>query len=326
MRPPDFWYGKGRASYILRGFLGPAAMIYRVMSSMRFRLTSPTRANVPVICIGNLTVGGTGKTPVAIAIADLCAKAGIKPAILLRGYRGRLPGPLVVTAAHNAMEVGDEALMHAARHLTIVSGDRVKGAALAVAQGARIIVMDDGFQNPRLAKDLSLVVIDAETGFGSGEIFPLGPLREPAAQGLTRAQGIILMGDGNAPPEAMASGLPLFRAHLAPENGDAFTGKKVVAFAGIGRPEKFFAALEACGATVVARHSFDDHQLIAQAVIDSLCEEARKQDAVPVTTEKDFFRLAKKPAGIRVLKVNAVFDDQAALLKLITPLLARAKS
>lgn len=326
MRAPDFWYHEQRAPGLERGFLLPAASIYRAMGWLHRRLARPRHARVPVICVGNLTLGGTGKTPVAAAIAAMARHAGLKPAMLLRGYRGKLKGPLTVTSSHTARDVGDEALMHQAQNHTIICGDRVKGADHAVRAGADLVIMDDGFQNPGLAKDLSLLVIDAKRGFGNRAVFPAGPLRESIAGGLARAHGVVLMGDGAAPTELMNTHLPVFRAHLVPLNGSDFKGKRVVAFAGIGQPEKFFATLERCGAEVTASHGFADHAPIAPAKLEALAREAQDANALLVTTEKDYVRLGSNRAGIHVLKVEARFDDPASLGRLLAPVFAKARA
>ncbi|HRK70424.1 MAG TPA: tetraacyldisaccharide 4'-kinase [Micropepsaceae bacterium] len=325
MRAPEFWYGPSPAHGWVRGLLMPASAIYGAAGWLERRFSRAHRTSVPVICVGNLTLGGTGKSPVAAAIAAMARNEGYKPFILMRGYRGRLKGPVTVTGSHTADDVGDEACMHAAQTRTVVSVDRVKGAEHSVREGATLIIMDDGFQNPALAKDLSLIVVDAGRGFGNRTIFPAGPLREGISGGLGRAQGVILMGNGAAPAEVMASRLPVFRAHLRPVNGHEFKGKRVAAFAGIGRPEKFFATLEDCGAEIVGRHAFDDHARISAAALEMLARAAREANAMLVTTEKDYCRLGRPRAGVHVLKVEAVFDDPTAFGRLLSPLLARTR-
>ncbi len=247
--------------------------------------------------------------------------------ILSRGYGGRMPGPAFVEPALNsAADTGDEPLLLAAAAPTIVSRDRRAGAQLADAQGAGAIVMDDGHQNFELAKDLSVVVVDAETGFGNGRILPAGPLREPVSQGLARADAVILAGDGH--PSLPGFKGPVLRAHLVPADGAFLKGARVVAFAGIGRPEKFFATLALCGADVVAAEEFPDHHNYSAAEIARLKSKARSTGAMLVTTEKDHVRLMPgEREDIATLPVRAVFEDDAAFAQLLDriapPALAR---
>jgi tetraacyldisaccharide 4'-kinase len=279
---------------------------------------------IPVICVGNLTAGGSGKTPVAIAIAGMLRAKGHRPTFLTRGYGGSEKGPALASRGHDAQQMGDEALLLARAAPTIVAHDRAQGARLAVEKGATVLVMDDGHQNFGLRKSLSLVVVDAETGFGNGFQIPAGPLREPVAQGLARADAVILIGserseDGRATKRAQGNGSPdlqgfrgpVLRARL-PADGSAFADKNVFAFAGIGRPEKFAASLEQAGAHVIGRCFFPDHHPYTEDEILEL--KAVAGDALLVTTEKDFVRLSTAAReGIKVLKVAARFDDQAAM-------------
>jgi tetraacyldisaccharide 4'-kinase len=257
---------------------------------------------VPVICVGNLTAGGSGKTPVAIAVAKHLLARDEKVFFLTRGYGGAEAGPLLVTD-QSAAKVGDEALLLAKTAPTIVARDRAAGARLAVAQGATIIVMDDGHQNFSLAKKLSLVVVD---GFDNGLMIPAGPLREPVAQGLSRADAVIAMND-----DPLAFGGPVLRARLAADGAD-LKGKRVFAFAGIGRPEKFITSLQEAGAIVTGREFFPDHHPYSPVEITRLRQLAG--DAVLVSTEKDFVRLeAADRRGIAVLPVAAAFDQPQLL-------------
>jgi tetraacyldisaccharide 4'-kinase len=276
-----------------------------------------------VICVGNLTAGGSGKTPVAIAIAEMLRARGHRPYFITRGYGGSERGPALATRGHTAEAMGDEALLLARTAPTIVARDRASGARLAKNKGASVLVMDDGHQNFALRKNLSLVVVDAETGFGNGRQIPAGPLREPVAQGLSRADAVIVMGseaseDGRAAKRAQASmpdlkgyAGPVLRAHLAAD-GAAFAGKHVFAFAGIGRPEKFTASLEQSDAHITGSCFFADHHPYGGDEITQL--KMLAGDAMLVTTEKDFVRLSiQQRENIRVLKINAVFDDAAAM-------------
>ena len=299
MRAPDFWMHRGLAATLL----APLGALYGASVAWKARNAKPYRANVKVVCVANLTAGGSGKTPIAIALADALIARGAKVFFLTRGYGGSIHGPALVTSAGNAAQFGDEALLLARTAPTIVAADRAEGAKLAVARGAEIIIMDDGHQNFTLAKDLSIIVVDGETGFGNGLRIPAGPLREPVRQGLARADIVIQMGDGA--PDLRDYAGPRFQARLTPRS-DSFQGKRVFAFAGIGRPEKFVASLREAGAIVTGKQFFADHHVFQKSEIAAL--RARAGGVQLVTTEKDFVRLPD-PADIAILKVAAVFPE-----------------
>jgi tetraacyldisaccharide 4'-kinase len=254
---------------------------------------------------------------------------GETPVFLSRGYGGRLAGPVRVDPSqHAASDVGDEPLLLARAALTVVAHDRVKGAQAAVAAGASVIVMDDGFQNPSLAKDFAVLVVDGKRGTGNGRVIPAGPLRAPLGAQLDRAQALLVVGEGDAAgivDEARRRGLPLFRARLAPDAAFAgsLAGQRVLAFAGIGDPEKFFATLCEAGVTVAATRSFDDHHRYARADVQALCNEAERAGLVLVTTEKDVARMqrdenaAELAARSRALPVTLTFDDEEGFLRLL---------
>jgi len=250
MHAPDFWHRDDAAAKLAAAALAPLGLLYGSVVRWNARHAKPYRARIPVICIGNLTAGGTGKTPIAIAVADAIVARGKNPFFLTRGFGGRLAGPVVVGRNHTAAEVGDEPLLLARKAATVVARNRRQGAMLAVERGADVIVMDDGHQNFTLHKDLSLVVVDGERGFGNGHILPAGPLREPVEQGLGRADAVILAGDGT--PVLPTFNGPVLRARVAPPDTPEWRGRRVVAFAGIGRPEKLFRSLAGLGAELVA--------------------------------------------------------------------------
>jgi tetraacyldisaccharide 4'-kinase len=309
MRAPDFWQRRGG----LAALLAPLGALYGASVAARARFAKPHHAHVPVICVGNLTAGGSGKTPIAIAIAEALRARGHRPCFLTRGYGGSERGPALASRAHSAAVMGDEALLLARTAPTIVARDRAAGAKLAEEKGATVLVMDDGHQNFALRKNLSLVVVDAQTGFGNGRMIPAGPLREPVAQGLARADAVVLVGDGS--PDLQGFAGPVLRAHLM-AGAAPFAGQPVFAFAGIGRPEKFMASLEDSGAIVTGRCFFDDHHPYSEDEIIEL--KAVAGGATLVTTEKDFVRLTiAQREGIKVLKVAAVFDDPLALAQLL---------
>jgi tetraacyldisaccharide 4'-kinase len=290
LKAPDFWW---RTPGFEAALLSPLAAIYGALAARH--LADPgARAGVPVICVGNPTVGGAGKTPTAIAIARILSAAGAKPMFLTRGYGGRLAGPVSVEPAHTAVQVGDEPLLLARVAPTIVAEDRVAGARLARDSGASVIVMDDGFQNPALAKDLSLLVVDAR-GVGNGRVIPAGPLRAPLEPQLARASAILIVGDGARTVEsaARAHSLPVFHGMLepAPEAVASLRGAPALAFAGIGDPEKFFATLSAAGIDAPVRRSFGDHHRYSVAQARALLRDAEKGGLQLLTTEKDLARL-----------------------------------
>lgn len=312
---PEFWARSG----LVPDLLQPLAWAYAAVGAARQAWVHPWRAPVPVICVGNLVAGGAGKTPVAIALARRLRASGVALHLLSRGYGGSLAGPVAVDRArHDATQVGDEALLLAAAAPAWIARDRVAGAKAAVAAGAQCLLLDDGLQNPTLAKDLSLLVIDGAYGLGNGRVLPAGPLREPLRSGLARADAVVLMGEDRGGVMPLLGGKSVLRARLVPENAAAFAGRTVVAFAGIGRPAKFFATLEGGGARLAARHAFPDHHPYRAAELKRLFAEAEATHAVLVTTAKDAVRLpAEWRARVETLSVTAKFDDVAALDRLV---------
>lgn len=323
MRPPAFWtVQEGRdAAPVLRALLTPLSWAYAAATARRIAKASPLRLAAPVISVGNLTAGGAGKTPIVRGLCYWLRDRGIDAHVISRGYGGRLAGPLQVDLQrHIAMDVGDEPCMLAKDLSVWVARDRAAGGLAALAAGAQAIVLDDGHQNPELCKDLSVVVVDAETGLGNGRVLPAGPLREPAAVGLERADAVILMGPGE--PDLPAHGLPVLRGCLQ-SNASLRPGPKV-AFCGIGRPAKFEETLQALGADVVSMAPFPDHHPYSPADLDRLQRLARAHGASLVTTEKDAARLGSAlPAGAEVVQVSAAIEGDLA--RLMAPILAKAK-
>ncbi len=331
MRPPRFWAAPPDRPGPWPRLLAPLSALYAAATALKVARPG-LRLPVPVISVGNLTAGGAGKTPVAIWLAGRLADRGMSPAVVTRGYGGSEPGPLRVDPArHGAARVGDEPLLLAAFAPTFVSRDRAAGARAALEAGAGAILLDDAHQNPDLAKDLSIVVVDAGAGFGNGRVIPGGPLREPVARGLRRADLVLLVGtpaerrDCRARWGAAFGALPLVEARLAPlATGMDWTGARVIAFAGIGRPEKFFASLRAEGAEILRAVALADHQPLAPALMTRLEAEARLRGAQLVTTEKDAVRLPPAFRGkVVAFPVRLEPEDAAPLDRALDRLPAR---
>ena len=307
MQAPRFWGNPAERPGLRARLLAPLAAVWTWAARRRVTRGPGVRVGVPVVCVGNLTAGGAGKTPTVIALVARLAARGIAVQVVSRGHGGSLAegdgGPVrVVEGRQRAEEVGDEPLLLAAFAPVWIGRDRAAAARAAVAAGAQAIVMDDGFQNPGLVKDLSIVVVDAGYGFGNGRVMPAGPLREPVAAGLARAGLVLVIGEPDERARFRAAWpaverLLVVEARLAPlPTGMDWAGLKALAFAGIGRPEKFFATLRGLGAEVVAARGFGDHEPFAPRLLARLEAEAKALGAQLVTTEKDAARL---PAAFR---------------------------
>jgi len=318
MRAPDFWNKDG----LLPALLSPLGALYGFTVRAKQRNATPFRPKARVLCVGNLTAGGTGKTPVAIACARMIAARGLKPVFLSRGYGGNQHGPVAVDPMyHSAQEVGDEPLLLAMHAPAIVARDRAAGAAFADTLGADVIIMDDGFQNFQIAKDVSLLVVDGASGFGNGRLIPAGPLRESIPQGLARADGVVVVGDGE--PRLNGFTGPIARAQIVPAAPEDLAQQRVIAFAGIGRPEKFFGTLRAMNAQLVSTTAFPDHHRFTTAEIAALKQTAEASGALLVTTEKDYVRLEPDARrGISAVPVQAVFQDGSAIERLLDRLVS----
>jgi len=316
---PLFWYNKPSAPGWQAQVLKPVGALYATATKTRLRRGQPYRATVPVICIGNINVGGTGKTPTAIAMTERLLAAGHTPHLVSRGYGGSLPGPIRVDPNHHRSdEVGDEPLLLAAFSPTWVAKDRAAGVRAAEKAGADVILLDDGFQNPSVFKDISVVVVDAYRGFGNGQVIPAGPLREPVPIGLQRADAVLSIGPSDA-QSAFKQDWSFETPHLVGQVHPLLTGMPwkdlpVLAFAGIGHPEKFFKTLEAVGAKIVKKHALEDHEPLTDALMQRLEHDAKTHTAQLVTTEKDAARLPDVfRSKVLTLPVRLVIEDWGPL-------------
>ena len=329
MKAPHFW---SNADSILSRILSPVGNIYDTCSRVRVALSSPEKAPIPAICVGNVVVGGAGKTPCTIALLTRLRAAGINAHAISRGYGGRLNGPISVDlATHRAYDVGDEPLLLAAIAPTWVSRNKATAVRRAAEAGARLVVLDDGLQNPTLEKDLSFLVIDPSNGIGNGRIVPAGPLREPLTRALGRVQAVIVLDgdgtgqDGNWPQiiNQLRPRLPVIRARLTLEmEAVRLLEQPIIAFAGLGRPEKFFSLLNGIGCDLVGKYAFADHYRYSPDEIMRIVEEAAVKGARPVTTAKDAARLPTEAAGmVDVVHVAVEFEDEAGIDSVLQPVL-----
>ena len=342
LEPPSWWYGGDRIPLAAWG-LWPVSAAYGGIVERRFRTASPYRSKLPVLCVGNFTMGGAGKTPVALKLASMLREAGHKPGFLTRGYGGSERGPyLIDSATDGADRVGDEPLLLAQAAPTVVSRDRSAGARLLETVGADAIVMDDGFQNPSLEKDFSVAVVDGGAGIGCGHVFPLGPLRARLAFQLGMADAVVILGarDGanlaglieQQNQQFRSTPLPVFNARIVPAVADGLGGRPFLAFCGIGRPDKFFDTLREAGIAVVKSRSFPDHHPYTAADAQSLLADAKALDAGLITTEKDHARLGRADGPLGELYGSAVAlpvtvefseDGEARLMQFLAALSPR---
>lgn len=309
MKAPRFWAEDGPLSALLT----PLAALWTLGGRARRAFSRPYQSRVPLICVGNATVGGAGKTPVVQALVADLIEMGQRPGILSRGHGGRLKGPVQVDPTrHGFVDVGDEPLLHAALAPTVVARTRSAGARLLEDLGVTAIVMDDGLQNASLLPSVSLLVIDGATGFGNGRVLPAGPLREPVGDAMSRVSAAVVLGrDRVGIAASIPSGMALFPARVEPlPEAGRFRGKRVLAFAGIGRPEKLRETLADLGADVVDLIPFPDHHAYAADEIMALIEKAREVDAGLVTTTKDHVRLPDDArAMVTPLRVTLVWQS-----------------
>jgi tetraacyldisaccharide 4'-kinase len=317
---PPFWWEKAGVQAWL---LSPVAWLYGAVAARNMRRGKRIEMPVPVICVGNFTIGGAGKTPTVIALARAATTRGLKPGVLSRGYGGGIDRTTLVDPDHHrAMDVGDEPLLVARHALTVVSRKRIDGARLLVAEGCDLIIMDDGFQSARLHFDYALMVVDTLRGIGNGYIVPAGPVRAPTGLQLTFATALLKVGSGNAADPfiriAARLGKPIFEAAVEPVDAPDIRDRQVLAFAGIADPEKFFRTVESLGGIIAVRRPFGDHQHLTDDEIDDILGTAERDGLIIVTTAKDAVRLAGhhgRAAELRdkahVVEVEMAFDSPA---------------
>jgi len=329
MREPGFWW---RRPGLASSLLAPLGLAYGSIAAKRMAKRG-TLAGIPVICVGNFTLGGTGKTPTVLMLVALLRELGATPFILTRGYGGTTEGPHRVDAdTDSAAQVGDEALLLARAAPTVVARDRVLGAAFAKAMGASVIVMDDGLQNPSLAKTLTIAVVDGRRGVGNGEVFPAGPLRAPLAAQMACCDALLVVGDGEGARAVMsrAGARPVLRGALVPDAAavKALRQRPVLAFAGIGDPDKFFATVEACGMHIAQRRAFADHHRFTAEEAAELVMAAEHDALALLTTEKDHARMRGDPAlaalaaKAHALPVSMAIEEKEKLRELLVRALA----
>ena len=335
LRAPFWWYRRPGA---IASALSPLGTLYGRMAERKASQVEPYRSRLPVICIGNFTVGGGGKTPTAIAVTEVLKGAGERPCFLTRGYGGKAQGPVLVAKGQSAAEIGDETLLLEAHAPTVVSSDRAAGAKLIEGTDATVIITDDGFQNPRLVKDFSLIVVDSTVGLGNGLVMPAGPLRAPLDQQMPRADALILIGEsGKGAPLAKrfeAANKPVLKARIAPRGDARWLGVlPVIGFAGIANPKKFYDTLSQNGARLTGTRSFPDHHPYTERQAERLVKWAREWNAMLVTTEKDWVRLPEDDGTAlselrfrsRPLLIAIEFGDGNRLKRLLVEAIEKRK-
>ena len=332
-KAPKFWNDKTILSSALSSALLPLSWIWRGITAARLAWIKPEKAQLPVICIGNISVGGTGKTPFTAYLCQLLGSSGYSACILTRGYGGKQKGPLIADPnTHSAADIGDEALMLSQNNMVCISHDRVAGARfIARNLPSDVIIMDDGMQNPWLKKDITLAVFDGAVGLGNGQILPSGPLRQSLKSALPSIDIAVINGSDKT---GLKQSLPQKLTYLSPrllpnpETADEIKQRSLLGFAGIGRPQGFFDTLEECGATLVKTLPFADHHPYSEADLTRLHLEATQLGAELITTQKDWVRLPPEwRERILVLDVSLMLEDEDAkkLMQTLTPYLHKEK-
>ncbi len=333
MKAPAFWFNPPSKPGVWARALHPLSILWRVLSDRRQRTGAHVRVSVPVVCVGNINVGGTGKTPTVIKLLSVFNDLGVTAHVVSKGYGGSVEGPLRVDeAVHTASDVGDEPLLLAAFGPCWVAKDRAAGAKAAIAAGAEVVILDDGMQNPALIKDFTIMVVDAGVGFGNERLLPAGPLRQSVSDGLVMADMVLSIGPHTAQRDFAkrfkgTEDVPHVKAALEPlQTGMLWHDLRAFAFAGIGRPEKFFATLQGTGAHVVGTRSFGDHETLSPTLLRRMEMEAAQMGAQMVTTEKDAVRLPKDwRHKVITLPVRLEVEDEGVLVEAMASVLAAAK-
>lgn len=308
MRTPGFWSDRN----LLSTLLTPLGWVYHLATQINMAKHSPSKVNVPVICVGNLTAGGTGKTPTAVSLAKLLQQQNRQPFFLSRGYGGALHNIVVDPTYHSPQQVGDEPLLLSRQAPVVVNPNRYQGALTAIANGADTLIMDDGFQNPKLYKDLSFLVFDGGFGYGNGLCVPAGPLRESLHSGLKRANAIIVIGDDKHNLSKQFN-LPVFRGKIIPVAPEGMK-RRVIAFAGIGRPDKFYQSLRELDFEILETMDFPDHHFYKDKELDNLIKMAQENTSDLITTAKDLVKIpAQLRAQFKVLEIEIEWENPGAL-------------
>lgn len=313
MKTPLFWKEKNFKSYLL----WPLGELYAFATKLKIKYKSPKHVSIPVVCVGNLTAGGSGKTPVALSIMRLMKKKYRNPMFVSRGYGGKLKNVFVDRQEHTAKEVGDEPLLLSRLAPTVINPNRYKAAQKAFEEGADAIVMDDGFQNQTLVKDLNFLVFDGESGIGNGLCVPAGPMREKFDDGLKRADAVIILGEDKQNLQMKIKGIPVFHGKVVPISKLEFT-RNVVAFAGIGRPQKFYDSLLNMGADLIYTRDFPDHYKYKEEDLQELIDIAKNTNSDLYTTTKDYVKIPYHlRAEFKILEVGIRWQDEQKLFEFI---------
>jgi len=322
LKAPKFWYNKENTIY--SNLLYPFSLVFKFGTKVRNFLSIKKISPIPTICIGNIVVGGAGKTPVSMKICKMLTFAGYNPHFISKGYASVIKESTLVEPWHSPKSVGDESLLLAEIAPTWIGVDRIKSANSAKKDGADCLIMDDGFQNPSIGKDFSIIVVDGEQEFGNKRVIPAGPLRESIRRGLSRTNLVVVIGNlSNELKKMIPAIIPIFKAKFEiNKDNEIFKGKNVTAFAGIAYPNKFFKTLEAQGAKVIKKISYPDHYIYDENDLLSLAEIANKAKSILVTTKKDFVRIPKlyRPM-IHTLDGEIVFEKEKLLTELLSSIL-----
>jgi len=319
LKAPKFWYLK--KDTILSNSLYPLSLLFRFGTKIRNLVSKKNKSPLPTICVGNIVVGGAGKTPVALKIGELLIKSGYKPHFISKGYAGLTKISTLVKSWHSATSVGDESILLSEVAPTWVGNDRIKSSILAKNQGGDCLIMDDGFQNPSIQKDFSIIVINSEQEFGNRRVMPSGPLRESINRGLSRTNLVIVIGNPSKEiKKIVPDHIPIIESkfEIKKEN-KSFKGQKIVAFAGIAYPEKFFNSLKDQGANIIKEISYPDHHIYNENDLLSLVETANKTQSILVSTKKDYVRIPKSYRSlVNTLEGEIIFKDEQLLREILS--------